>query len=474
MATVYLSGCTSVSPRNDRVNLEDEGEEDKSSAASAEEYRADSGATPSGSPTISNTTGRKEVYGSASSKYDDSYDDNNDSYNDNHLDSAAGADTDPIRDTYCIEEGALRCVTTGSAEREECRNGFWVNSDPCDDGEVCDPSDSDYPGSCKDESSLCLGSAGRFICNGDTMIECDENAVAIHDKSCLSRQHCLVGLASGMCAECIPKQEYLCDDSALKVCAEDGMGFELYEECPSADACIAEVGACEAVGGCQDDSDCSTTRECRKAICVEGECTTTIDEEGACGDEKDDTCGASGECAQCYTDDDCDDPKKQKCDPFTKTCVECVEDKDCDKEGWSCKSNRCEEYEPVCGNGILEEGEQCDSGDANFGPCDSNCQVKLCGPQTCVYEGSSYCYCSTQEWCVWNQQEGNDEKWGCVLMCTTDADCYPEAFVNTGYSVKCVSQGCYYPCDPKNGNDDCPADMKCRADKYTGFTGCSI
>jgi len=443
LTTVYLSGCTSLKPRY-------EAEEDDSSASGAEEDRASSGLTPTKSYT-SNATG---------------------GINKNHLDSDGGAG----RDTHCIEEGALRCVASVRAEREVCLDGSWVASDPCDDGEICDDSDLDDPGSCLDESLLCLGSAGQFICNGDTMFECDENEVAVHQEPCRSRQHCLAGLASGMCAECIPEQEYFCDDRDLMVCAEDGIEFALYQECPSADACNDELGVCDAVGECDFNSDCGEAQECRKAICEKGQCTTGIDEGSACGDEKEGVCDASGECVECVDDDDCRESTPY-CNTETNECVECVENSHCkDKEegkpDCDTETNECV-YVPRCGNGVTDPGEQCDDGDNdNNDGCPNNCRFKMCDPSLNVmcalssyYYYPELCLCPGGERCVWNM-EYYPEKWVCMLPCDHEGETNPsECEGQFGrqengefWPTQCKFGVCVITCD-----DGCPEGTMCKS-----------
>ncbi|MBN1652932.1 MAG: DUF4215 domain-containing protein [Deltaproteobacteria bacterium] len=382
--------------------------------------------------------------------------------------SAGGGDTGPNQAEHCIEEGALRCVASESAERQVCRDGVWVSAVPCREGEVCDDSNPSQPGRCIYESTPCSGITERSICVDDTMHECGVNALSVSQQRCKSRQHCLIGLAVKTCAECIPRQDYFCNGNNLEICADDGLVFKLYDVCPSADQCNGDIGACVVVPDCVVDGDCSTTEACKKAVCKNGKCATAIDEGASCGVNDDGICAPSGECVECLEDRHCSFPTPI-CEPEKRICVECFVNSDCEDDE-VCASNECA-YVPKCGNGIIEGGEQCDDGNRyDFDGCGANCRFRTCDPDWACVLGTDLCYCSDKEWCVWNRQEGSESRWGCVLMCERNSDC-----PNFGYSrsTNCVNRGCYFDC---RTNSDCPTGLVCRTEVINGIsvTGCAF
>src|SRR5690606_6297179 len=68
-----------------------------------------------------------------------------------------------------------------------------------------------------------------------------------------------------------------------------------------------------------------------------------------------------------------------ECVVGTESCP-CDEDDVCD-DGLTCISDFCVDYVPVCGDGVLHDGEQCDNGalNADDGICRSDCMIQKCG-----------------------------------------------------------------------------------------------
>lgn len=168
---------------------------------------------------------------------------------------------------------------------------------------------------------------------------------------------------------------------------------------------LAGVGlAALAISGCSDDGndpkdECAQSKDCPgdqvcndKNECVEpgqqDECKDNTDCPGdqICNDSKlcvepggsGDVCGDDGDCDE---GEICSDDKKCIADPGTQP--ECTENNDCD-EGEICNDdNECEAVAATCGDGELDEGEECDDGDANSDTepdaCRTNCTLPSCG-----------------------------------------------------------------------------------------------
>jgi cysteine-rich repeat protein len=68
-----------------------------------------------------------------------------------------------------------------------------------------------------------------------------------------------------------------------------------------------------------------------------------------------------------------------ECLPGQRGCP-CILGGVCD-EGLVCKDGTCESFDPMCGDGVVEGDEQCDSGDAldDVGECKTDCTLASCG-----------------------------------------------------------------------------------------------
>ncbi|HVZ34703.1 MAG TPA: hypothetical protein VG963_19880, partial [Polyangiaceae bacterium] len=92
-----------------------------------------------------------------------------------YLDSQAEAILDAgmeapisVMSQTCDQEGSLRCAMSGTPLRQRCKDGRWIEDDPCSESEVCDPSAADA-GGCRAPLEICKGSAGQAVCDGATM-----------------------------------------------------------------------------------------------------------------------------------------------------------------------------------------------------------------------------------------------------------------------------------------------------------------
>ena len=127
---------------------------------------------------------------------------------------------------------------------------------------------------------------------------------------------------------------------------------------------LGEWGECSE---CADDSQCSDGDTCTFNVCVEGLCDY-IDGAPCCGD------GVVDE------GEECDPPDNESCDEY---CLfidpppcSCGCDLNCDGITTDEELLECEDLcgpGGICGDGIVDEGEQCDPPDG--ATCDDNCQV---------------------------------------------------------------------------------------------------
>jgi cysteine-rich repeat protein len=133
---------------------------------------------------------------------------------------------------------------------------------------------------------------------------------------------------------------------------------------------------CTVDGDCQDELFCNGSETCDGAgVCQPGTDPCTAEE--TC-DEVNDVC------LECTVDADCDDGEycngSETCDgagvcqPGTDPCTA---EETCDEVNDVC-------FVPVCGNDILEPGEECDDGNTfDFDGCSSLCLDEYCGDGMC-------------------------------------------------------------------------------------------
>lgn len=103
-------------------------------------------------------------------------------------------------------------------------------------------------------------------------------------------------------------------------------------------------------------------------------------------------------------------------------------------------SSTCQIETPVCGNGNLEAGEQCDDGNTNNGDgCDSNCQFETTGGgdecNDCIPASSSTYFGSTAD----NTGAGNDSSCGGTNDVIDEWYCYIASCTGTATATTCQS-----------------------------------
>lgn len=299
----------------------------------------------------------------------------------------------------CTTVDEIRCGNSSPQARERCVNGMWSPYAPCSASKVCAGPDASKPGECLELAEVCQGKQGMKTCDGSgTMYECGQDAEIVGSPlDCDSIELCMAGLATGVCATCLPGA-HMCSRESLLVCL-DGSGFDEVELCASEKLCNADQGACDPPA-CEADtntcmggdlyrcnrtlteyerqmscpSGCNADRgECNEcdpssAARCDGDSIVSCRSDGsgeqtmrcpkACNDGKCVDCNDSSECSstnpcrpgQCDSSGRCTSglaPRKTSCGgdricDALGNCVECVDDSDCGDPQSGCQLGRCQ------------------------------------------------------------------------------------------------------------------------------------
>lgn len=225
--------------------------------------------------------------------------------------------------------------------------------------EMCNGSDDDCDGTidegfptlgddCATEVGVC-SNPGTMVCSADgNGVECSAEEPEPRPEE----------------ADCARRGNGLDDDCDGQV--DEDPGSDL---CPTAcgDGVVDPGEDCDD-GNAIDDDGCNTDcRSCGNGTCDEGETPENCSQDCGCGD------------GIVQAGEECDDGNAIEDDGCTTQCRACGNDI-CDpgENANSCPEDGCV---PECGNGVVEEGEQCDDGNTQDGDsCPADCGVaSVCG-----------------------------------------------------------------------------------------------
>jgi cysteine-rich repeat protein len=252
--------------------------------------------------------------------------------------------------TITVDEHALRAHVAHGDQLGECPTGCGADASLCDDGNACTSDTCDASGVCQHQTVSCTDGnpCTLDLCEASTgcLSVANDGAPCDDGNACTGSDSCLVGVCQG--------------GPIPGCCAEN-------EDCDDADACT--VDTCNGGSCANPPRDCSVVDKCVAGFCNAdtGECETTP---VSCSDANvctDDFCDSASGCFSMPTasppeaaESSCDDGADNDCDGAVDT-----EDADCS---------------PVCGNGVLEPGEECDDGNVvNFDGCSTICTIEVGG-----------------------------------------------------------------------------------------------
>ncbi len=319
----------------------------------------------------------------------------------------------------CDDEGALRCVETGSVLRVECKEGVWQSYDSCGDGELCDP-DAKTPGSCDEIPADCEGrKANESFCDGRIRKTCGRTLLTVDSEDCPSIQHC--SLATGpKCAACLPNT-FDCEDTILMECAAD-----LSEFVEKAD-CADEGKPCSDTAGACTQYACNPgQKRCREGDVLE-----------VCNDERsafveDEQCGAG----LCNSKDlVCD-----TCVANAKSCDTQGKQVLCSADGSTETRDDCPVDRPICSAGSCV---QCTG--KNQCPSSGECSDPVCNANSCGLNPIP-----ANNTCAAGYCDGSGSCRQCLSLsqCPDVGDCYDKTCTGNVCGQKAKSSGA---CDENGG-----------------------
>lgn len=281
----------------------------------------------------------------------------------------------------------------GSGCTIDCKIAAVCGNGVVEDGETCDKGiPAGRPGACPatcDDGVPCTkdimtGSAAicNVVCSHETIKQCaDSDGCCPADCNILTDSDCPATCGDGV----VTTPPETCDKAILA-----GQPGACPITCDDGDACTKDTmtgsaDSCNVVCNHQAITQCAGGDGC----CPKG-CTVANDSDCAtrCGDgviSTGETCDPPNTCPT-----SCDDNNKCTIDSMTgsadkcnvacnhKSITQCQNSDGCCPTG--CNNNNDSDCSPVCGNGVIEAGEQCDDGNRISGDgCSANCTTeKIC------------------------------------------------------------------------------------------------
>jgi len=255
------------------------------------------------------------------------------------------------------------CTLDNCSPDSGCFFAPWDGN--CDDGNPCTVNDACVEGSCIGQAFLdcndgnpCTADSCDFVAGACINLPVD--GFCSDDNACTINDYCELG-------QCAGGPALNCNDA--NACTDDS--------CDSNAGCVYEFNTAP----CSDGDVCTTGDKCGNGQCQPGDAELNCNDGNVCTD---DSCEPGLGCKHVVNNESCDDgnmcTQNDSCEEGICQPGDALQ---CPDDGDACTQELCDPNQgclhppivPCCGNGQVEQGEECDDGNTqNNDGCDSNCQ----------------------------------------------------------------------------------------------------
>lgn len=365
------------------------------------------------------------------------------------------------------------------------------------------------PGMCIATNDVCKNRNGMSACDdAGVLYQCGDNGVVRSMMRCGSKELCMPGIMTGMCAKC-PPSEFRCVGTALEQCDQAGNNWREMRRCDSAELCSARDGKCNEPACNPGQKTCmgDVLQECRPdrtgfqklRDCPQGQCDAnggtcracmpgakrclgtmemTCDPQGMRETSKDCLPGRceNNQCVDCVGNatQNCGSGNQQgECKTGTQMCrngkwSECMGNVEPTPEMCNGKDDDCDgtkdDNVTDCGNGMCINGK---CGCRDNGQCNQG-QGEICVDGNCAKPYTSCGSCPDGLTCAHGlcvPKCGN----GCPNTNGQGFMSYPACGNDVGLDDSCVLV-CQAPLNPMRLS--CPQNTNCREAGDSGYSIC--
>jgi cysteine-rich repeat protein len=266
-----------------------------------------------------------------------------------------------------------------------CGDGMIEGTEACDLGMAngtqmgCDSScnyDCGMDADCNKLKDPCLGAATcvSAMVMGQMVKQCKAGTALMQGTSCGTNQFCVnMNCVAPSCGDDVLETPEECDTGSMNgpgtgcenTCKFSCLATDPTRNCSSTNPCVGN-GMCDATKHtCTAGSPVTDGTTCPGGACMGGNCIVT-------------SCTGATACALCAGGLCSGNP--QACNPSTcgDGCVDASKGEQCEPPNSATCDASCHFAPAVCGDGVVQKGEQCDDGNKlDLDGCDSHCNYEV-------------------------------------------------------------------------------------------------
>jgi cysteine-rich repeat protein len=304
-----------------------------------------------------------------------------------------GSKTCTVTNTYMPQPECTQDSECLTDEWVDTQNTQWISTGECTEKEQKEQQLKDYY--CGQDLTCQFNPTTlQWIDTGATRNKTDQTVCDDSDL-CTLNDVCTAGTCVGAPMNCDDQCECTADSCVAGSCQHDTSTCTCTQNTECEDDNVCTDNFCDNLFTCQftfNTNFCNDNNACTDSdVCSQGNCLgapITCDDDNVCTDNgcnSETGCVFTNNTSQCDDDNACtidDTCSGGSCSGAPKNCddqIECTID--------SCSSGECQhnssgcQTQPVCGNNIIESGEQCDDGNTTNGDgCSSTCQLEQISP----------------------------------------------------------------------------------------------